>query len=387
MIGTQLTRRSGKRQRGIALAIVLVLIMLMITAVYAFSRRAVINVHIAQNRLAASKADAAARGALRMAEAVVFMIRLEEQASAGGGGGLGANTPDASEALAALAGSNSVGGDVWTQFENFPIEIGAGQDVTIRIEELSGRLNINGLVAQSADPDTDPEDRADSPDSTESVEYLVLVLRHIIDGIDAAAQDKNYDERSIAENLIDYMDSDDTSLGGGSEDAYYQALEPPYSPRNGPFLSFEEIGMVEGVDPTLLEAMRHYLTIHPIGGSGGIDLNRAEPWVLPLVYAGPSGDRELIRDRTLRQLLEARKNKKKVCTDTSVSPSCVSLADVGIDEGSIFPESILPTPVSVFRVVAEAKVDSVSRRIEAIYDTRPTDRPQLLSWRRLRGVE
>jgi len=35
--------------------------------------------------------------------------------------------------------------------------------------------------------------------------------------------------------------------------------------------------------------------------------------------------------------------------------------------------------------VAEARVGNLTRRMEAIYDTRPTAGPQLLSWRRLRG--
>jgi type II secretory pathway component PulK len=372
------TQRPRKHERGIALAIVLVLIVLLVTAVYAFSRRAVINVNVTRNRVAAAEADAAARGALRMAEAIVFMIRLQEQAGGLGGG-------DGDNPLSDLAGGDGASRDLWKQFNEFPIEFGDDREVHLTIEELSGRLNLNALVPQSAPSGEGLDDGVSASD--EALEYLVLVLRHIIDGIDPA-NDTNYDERVIAENLIDYMDRDQTSLGGGSEDAYYQQLDPPYSPSDGPFLTFEEIGMVEGVDRVLLEAMRDYVTVHPIGGRNGIDLNRAEPWVLPLVYAGPSGDRELLRERTLRQVLKARKDGKIVCSESATDPLlCVTLADVGIDEGSLFPETVLPAPVSVFRVIATARVGALSRRIEAIYDTRPLKRPQLLSWRRLRGPD
>jgi general secretion pathway protein K len=376
-------RHSKKRQRGIALAIVLVLVMLMVSAVYAFSRRAVINVNVAQNRLAAARADAAARGALRMAEAVVFAIRLQEQAEGVGGGG----AADALKGLA-LGSGTAGGGDLWAQFDDVPIELDGGETVRISIEEMSGRLNLNAFVPQDAAAFNDDAESRSSDDPGEALEYLVLVMRHIIDGIVDPPEHKKYDPRALAENLIDYMDGDDTSLGGGSEKEYYRRQEPPFQPRNGPFLSFEEIGLVEGVDSTLLDAMRNYLTIHPIGGRSGIDLNRAKPWVLPLVYAGPSGDRELLRERTLRQILAARKDGKRVCTDLSTDPiSCVSLADVGIDEGSIYPETTLPAPVAVFRVVATAQAGSLTRRMEAIYDTRPLEKPQLLSWRRLRGTE
>ena len=367
------------RDRGIALAIVLVLIVFLITAVYAFSRRAVINVTITQNRLAAAQADALAQGGLRMAEAIVYLARLQEQAA--DSGGLGAGSP--------LSGVLAQGPDLWSQIGDLPIELEDDQSLRISIEETSGRLNLNALVPQTPEDQDDDSDRSrTNSEEEEALEYLVLVLRHIIDGIDASAVEKSYDARSIAQNLIDYMDADDTALNGRSEEDYYRRQDPPYRPRNGPLLSFEEIGLVEGVDSDLLEAMRHYLTVHPIGGRTGIDLNRAEPWVLPLVYSGPSGDRELVRERTVRQILALRKQNKIVCTDVSKDPTnCVAPSEVGLDEGSIYPETPLPAPVAVFRVVAEARVKNLTRRMEAIYDTRTRGGPQLLSWRRLRGTE
>jgi len=363
------------RDRGIALAIVLVLIVLLITAVYAFSRRAVINVTVTQNRLAAAQADALARGGLRMAEAIVYLARLQEQAG----------DSDASPS----SGERAQGPDLWSQIGDSPIELEDDQSLRITIEETSGRLNLNALVPQTLeDQDSDLDRSRTTSEDEEAVEYLRDVLRHIIDGIDASPEEKNYDARALAQNLIDYMDADDTALDGRGEDDYYRRQDPPYLPRNGPLLSFEEIGLVEGVDPQLLEAMRHYLTVHPIGGRAGIDLNRAEPWVLPLVYSGPSGDRELLRERTVRQILALRMQDKIVCSDVSKDPeNCVTPSEAGLDEGSIYPETPLPTPVSVFRVVAEARVRNLSRRMEAIYDTRTAGRPQLLSWRRLRGAD
>lgn len=373
-------------ERGIALAIVLVMVVLLVTAVYAFSRRAVINATIAQNRLAAAEAESLARGGARMGEAIVYLARLQEQAAKG------APATGVASSAAALA---NPGSDLWAALGDSPVELEPGKVVRVSITEASGKLNLNALVAQL--PKTGPDDgdpsassgpATTSADAEEALEYLVLVLRHIVDGIDAPAEDTHYDVRSIAENLLDYMDADETSLNGRSENSFYRAQDPPYQARNGPFLSFDEIGLVEGVDPLLLEAMGNYLTIHPIGGTSGIDLNRAEPWVLPLVYAGTSGDRELISERVVRRILRLRQEGKKLCTDTAKDPDrCVSLTEAGIDEGSIFPETELPVPISVFRVVSEAQVANLTRRIEAIYDTRPSAGPQLLSWRRLRGTE
>lgn len=366
----------AKREGGIALAIVLVLIVLLVTAVYTFSRRAVINVTIAQNRLAAAEADALASGGLRMAEAIVYMARLEEQS----------RDASAGDPAAQLAASLGQGGDLWARLGEFPIEVGEGQSLRISIEETGGRLNLNALVLQSTeDQDADADPTPQNPSEQEdALEYLALVMGHIIEGMDASAGETRYDARAIAQNLIDYMDADDIALNGRSEDEYYRRQEPPYLPRNGPFLSFEEVGLVEGIDPPLLETMRDYLTIHPIGGQTGIDLNRAEPWVLPLVFAGTSGNLDLLSERSVRRILALRKKGKKLCTDTAADPeSCVALGEADI-EGSIYPETTLPAPVAVFRIVAEAQVGNLTRRIEAVYDTRPASGPQLLSWRRLR---
>jgi type II secretory pathway component PulK len=366
-----------RRSRGIALLIVLVIVMLLITSIYLFQRRAVLNASITHNRLAAAEADSLARGGLRLAEAVLFLTRLEDEQ---GFAPEGESEGDTEDLLAPLSDGSS---EVWQRLGEVPIELEGGQRLQLEVEDAGARLNLNALVPQSASED---EDLSSQSDEDEAVEYLVAVLRYIIDGIEARPEDKSYDERAIARNLIDYMDADDTAIDGRSEDAYYARQDPPYHAANGPFLSFEEIGLVEGVDPVLLEAMRPYLTVHPIGGREGINLNTAPPWVLSLVYAGPSGDRELAGEQVVRDLWALRKEDKIVCDDSAADPErCTSLNEVGLGEGSIYPGTPLPAQARVFRVVASAQVGAITRRIEAIIDTRSLEGPQMLSWRRLRG--
>lgn len=369
--------RERRRSEGIVLAIVLVLIFVLITAVYSFQRRAIIDTSIATNRLRSAEAEALARGGLRIGEAVVFLVRLKEEAGAAGSTEEGLGNPTSNP------GGSPAPDELWASIGDFPLQFEGGQTLRITIEDEGARLNLNALVPQNRDPSAN--------DSVEAEEYLVDVLEYIIDGMDASGQDKNYDSRAISRNILDYMDDDGTARNGRSEDAYYGAQDPPYRARNGPFLSFDEIGLVEGVDPQLLNAMRDYLTVHPIGSNQGINLNRADPWVLSLVYSGTSGGRRLIRKQTVRDILGLRSEAKLVCTESSADPlRCVAPGEVGngeLGEGSIYPETVLPTRPSVFRIVAEARVGNLTRRIEAIYDTRPIAGPQLLSWRRLRGPE
>lgn len=393
--GSLAAAKERRRSRGVVLAIVLITIFTLITAVFTFQRRAIIGASIAQNRIHASEAEALARGGLRVAEAVVFLLRLKEEAegSAATAEGLAGEAADGSESIPNLGAALAPGGDLWARMGDAPITLDGGQTLRVSIEDEGARLNLNALVPASTDDEEDDSDdaRTSLQDFEEAQAYLEDVLEYIIGGMDEADGNGPYDEKEIAQNLIDFMDPDDTGLDGRDEDAYYRDQDPPYRARNGPFLSFDEIGLVQGIDPPLLEAMRPYLTIHPIGGTQGINLNRAEPWVLSLVYAGGSGDRELLREPMVRDLWALRKQGKIVCTEASADPlRCVSPNEVGngdLADGSIYPEVTLPAEVRVFRVVAEAKVGKVIRRMETVIDTRAASGPQLLSWRRLRGNE
>ncbi len=391
--------RSARRERGIVLAIVLVLIFALITAVYAFQRRAIIDTTIAQNRLAAAEADALARGGIRIAEAVVFLAHLKDAAAnadAEANASADPANPTASPAPS-LASALLPSGDLWERVGDFPLEFSRERTLRITIEDEGARLNLNALVKPPAEKDGEAdgigaqpeEDAGESLDDAE--QYLTEVLTYIVEGMDGTREEKSYDEEAIARNLIDYMDGDSTARDGRDEDGYYQEQDPPYRARNGPFLSFEEIGLVEGVDGRLLEAMRESITVHPIGGHDGINLNRAQPWVLGLVYAGVDGDRRLVGEKTVRALWKIRSEGKLICGDDGGDPKrCVAVNEVAngaLAEGSLYPPIELPAKPSVFRVVAEARVDNLVRRIEAIIDTRSAEGPLLLSWRRLRGTD
>ena len=398
---------SSRRSRGIVLAIVLVLIFVLVVAVTAFQRRAIIDTSIASNRLRMAEADALARGGLRIAAAMVYVIHLKEVADSADET---SDNPLANASDDALGTAEPADGVVfppdllWSRLGDHELQLGNGRSLRVSIEDEGARLNLNALVPALAgvvdespgtgsaiDSTRSTSTQTTSSDSRDAEDYLKSVLEYIIEGIDDGSPTTQYDPRSIARNLIDYMDADSDAIGGRDENSYYRAQDPPYSARNGPFLSVDEIGLVEGVDAPLLDAMRKYVTVHPIGSVQGINLNRAEPWVLSIVYSGTSGDRELIKEQTVRDIWALRDQSKLLCDELRADlVRCVLPADIGngeLAEGSIYPETTLPTEVSVFRVVAEATVDNLTRRIEAIYDTRSLSGPQLLSWRRLRGPD
>jgi type II secretory pathway component PulK len=378
------------------LAIVLVMIFALVTAVYSFQHRAIIDTTIATNRIEAAEADALARGGLRLAEVLLAIVRARQVGGADAGGG---DRPGESNAEAALVGDGTPAETdaLWQEIGGLPIELDESRSLRIEIEDESARLNLNALVPVEALPEEagggeveEVDDEDGTQTSDEAIEYLTEAMQYVIDGMEGRPEDRAYDPRAIAENILDFMDGDGVAVNGRAEDEYYQRQDPPYRAWNRPLVSVDQLGLVEGIDPPLLEELRHYVTVHPVASTTGINLNRAEPWVLKLVYSGTSGNMRLIDDRLAEDIYRLRQNGKLVCDQDGGDPRCVPLGEIGSGElgnGSIYPAAGLPATPVAFRVRVTARVGAIERRFEATYDTRPADGPWLLSWRRLRGED
>ena len=106
----------------------------------------------------------------------------------------------------------------------------------LKTENESAKLNLNTLA----------ED--DDLETNSSRERLLLIPSMT---------------QEIADSILDWLDEDNTPREFGAEETYYQALIPPYTPRNGPLNSLDELLMVAGVTPELLyglDSNRNYLT-------------------------------------------------------------------------------------------------------------------------------
>jgi hypothetical protein len=56
----------------------------------------------------------------------------------------------------------------------------------------------------------------------------------------------------IADSILDYIDSDTEAREYGVESSYYESLAPPYSAKDGPLDSVDELLNVRGVTPQLM---------------------------------------------------------------------------------------------------------------------------------------
>ena len=344
-----------RRQRGVVLLVVLFFALLLASSVATFVRRSTIDAMITRNREAAARADALARGGIRLAGALLLEDRLREAA--------GASLPLDTEL------------DAWA--EGLEIETPDGAQLRVRIEDTGARLNLNALFAV---------DDAGLLEAKETAEpFLIALLERAIAEIPRPPGEKNYDVRELAGSLIDFVDSDEVRVQGGDEDTWYQEQEPRYRPYNRALLSVDELRLVEGFDADLVEALRPYVSVYPYAPGGcdrenvgcGVNLNTAPPHVLALLYYDDGVELRLAPEDVVRQILEIRKKGETICPPSQREEGCTPI-------GEIVTNAIFPPPTfgsQLFVVTAEARVGELRRTIEAVVDRSPGIELRLLSWR------
>ena len=350
-----------RRESGIVLPLVLIIGMLLTAAIATFIRRAVVDKMVVDNRDAAAAAATLARGGVQLATAVLFHDQYEKEL----------------ERIDGLEPGSTLD-DLWAKLRTTKLTTQWGGELRLRIEDSGARFNLNALVPSDPNPTA-------SQASPEAEEFLVEFLRRVIDDRELEKKNKRrYDERELARNLLDYIDADDVAISGRDENEYYRRQDPPYEAPNRPILSIEEIGMIEGFDVELAEALRPYVTVHPLVGDEGINLNTAPPHVLGLIYFGSTGDMVLADADIVGGIMKERDQDRIVCTDTARVPDrCVPLGDVGLGLGAVYPELDLPAQSTVFTVESEARVGEVVYTVEAVIDVSNGEEPLLLSWRAL----
>lgn len=98
------------------------------------------------------------------------------------------------------------------------------------LEDESSRLNLNALLAL--------ETQAKALGQKDAARNLLLTLPNMT--------------ADIADAILDWMDTDSETREYGAESDYYSSLSPPYTAKNGPLDTVEELLLVRGVTPALL---------------------------------------------------------------------------------------------------------------------------------------
>lgn len=133
-------------------------------------------------------------------------------------------------AMAVLSGGQPLAANTSLQVEvdpsnNSPLR---GNFQILEVVEESAKLNLNALLDLDGSGQT---------------------LREVLQKTQAAVPELTVD---VISAIIDWMDEDDEFEEQGAENEYYMALEPPYRCKNGPIDSLDELLLVKGVTPSIV---------------------------------------------------------------------------------------------------------------------------------------
>lgn len=101
--------------------------------------------------------------------------------------------------------------------------------------------------------------------------------KELLAGLLSALGASEDDARQFADRIIAWRTKATTETAG-NEDALYRAAGRSYSPRQAPFAHVNELGLVLGIPPALVERALPYLTV--FSGASGVDVVTAPPEVI-----------------------------------------------------------------------------------------------------------
>lgn len=244
------------RQRGVALITAVLIVAIVATLATSLALGQQVWLRQTQNLTDLAQAERLRQGAIEFAAAIVARDAKNNQ-----------------------TGSVDHLGEDWAKaIPPLPVEGGV---VGISIADAQGRFNLNNLHP------TNPN--AANPGAGGSANQGdVQVYRRLLAALDL--------DPALVEPLQDWLDGDRITRPGGAEDLDYLNHDPPYRAANRELTSVDELRLVKGYTPEVIDILRPYVVALP--SPAAINVNTAPDIVLAALL--PSGDRavaDLVRTR------------------------------------------------------------------------------------------
>jgi general secretion pathway protein K len=305
-------RRPGSiaPQRGVALITAILIVALIAIVAASLGLGQQIWLRQAQNVSDRAQAEALRRGALDFAS--VLLLR---DAAKG-------NTDNLNE--------------IWAQkVPPLPSDVGV---IGISITDAQSRFNVNNLLRNGAPSASD-----------------IGVFQRLL-------QTQGLDP-TLTEALRDWLDTDTVASPGGAEDTEYLSLPHPYRAANQPLQSVDELRLVRGFTPEVVEKLRPYLIALP--EATPININTAPEGVLMALSAD-------LADNVVKQFVAMRQSQP--LTDTGQLQSL-------LPSGRPLPPNI-SVATNYFLVNMDIRVGRLTRRSEALIHRLPGAKTTEIVWER-----
>ncbi len=189
------------------------------------------------------------------------------------------------------------------------------ESLGVKVVDEGGKFQINAMVLLKKKGQAIKDG---SEDDTKKLIQREIDIRNILWRLlrEEPFLVEDGDARGIIDSLIDWMDSGDGDGEEeyGAEESYYRSLDPPYSCKNGPVESVEELLLVKGISPELLYGNGERPPLAPLlthlGSDGKININTADARLLQAL--NPDLDRETAEAMTSYR--EDENNREQLAT-------------------------------------------------------------------------
>ncbi|WP_375176843.1 type II secretion system minor pseudopilin GspK [Marinobacter mobilis] len=229
---------SIRRQNGIALIMVLLAMALVVLLSSGMTREQSLRVFRASHLLGQQQGYSVALGAEEFAKQILFRDYEDDK-----DGDALADSPD----------------EEWSQYAAI-LPLDDNGVIEVQVDDLSGRINLNDLVA--ADGSVDEVTRG-------RVERLLQIVEVSSISVDA---------------LIDWIDSNDEAISArGAEDGVYLLQDPSYRAANQYFTSVSELRLIDGMTGDDYWKLSPYVAALPVSGLG-INVNMAPAPVIQALH-------------------------------------------------------------------------------------------------------
>ena len=229
----------------------------------------------------------------------------------------------------------------------------------LNVKDHSGRLQVNGLLKMHEEEWQVNEVQKQVWLNLLSTEEFELTVQ---------------EAENILEAIVDWIDEDNDVYGfGGAESSYYQSLDNPYSPRNGPMEFIEELLLVKGVTSELFYGTEEFVglsaLVTPWGRDGKININTADSFLL-----------RAFSDQIDLDMVDGMMNYREQDEAHLKDPIWYKNAP-GFPGDVTIPAELITTASSFFEISTEVVLDDMSRKVRGMIARGPGSMTEIVYWK------